>query len=67
MNLSELALFGAGIFFGGAVDHFILAVKGSETTPYGIHSGITGNWMLAGLDFGLAVSLYIVHRRLAKL
>ena len=66
MGRSELALFGSGIFFGGAVDHVILAAKGSEITPYGVHSGIIGNWALAGLDFGLAVSLYVLHRRLTK-
>lgn len=66
MKWSELALFGSGIFFGGAVDHIILATKGSETTPYGVHSGIMGNWALAGLDIGLAVTLYILHRRLAN-
>ncbi len=66
MNWSELALFGSGIFFGGAVDHIILAAKESEITPYGVHSGIMGNWALAGFDFGLAVSLYVLHRRLAE-
>ncbi len=66
MNRSELALFGSGIFFGGAVDHVILAAKGSEITPYGVHSDIVGNWMFAGLDLGLAVSLYILYRWLVK-
>lgn len=66
VNLSELALFGSGIFFGGAVDHTILAAKGSEIPHYGVHSGIMGNWAFAGLDFGLAISLYIFYRRLAK-
>ena len=66
MNWQKTALFLSGLFFGGAVDHAILAVKGSETTPYGVRSGIMGNWALAGVDLSLAVILYVLHRWLAK-
>lgn len=61
-----MALFLSGLFFGGAIDHAILAVKGSETTPYGVRSGIMGNWALAGVDLSLAVILYVLHRWLAN-
>jgi hypothetical protein len=44
----------------------ILAAKGSEITPYGVHSGIIGNWALAGLDLGLAIVLYVLYRWLVK-
>ncbi len=66
MNGSKLALFVSGLFFGGAIDHVILAVMGSDITPYGVRSGIGGNWALAGLDIGLTVLLYFAHRRLEK-
>ncbi len=64
MNLSEIALFLSGLFFGGAVDHAILAMKRSELTPYGLAFGVKGNWGLAGFDFVLALVSYALHRRL---
>jgi hypothetical protein len=66
MNWSKLALFVAGIFFGGAIDHLILAAVGSETTPYGVRSGVAGNWALAGLDLAMTGVLYLGHRWLAR-
>jgi hypothetical protein len=66
MNWQKTSLFLSGLFFGGAIDHVILAVIGSDITPYGVHSGIWGNWALAGLDIGLTVLLYLVHRRFEK-
>lgn len=66
MNWQKTALFLSGLFFGGAIDHAILAVKGSETTPYGVRSGIIGNWALAGVDLSLAIILYVLDRWLAK-
>jgi hypothetical protein len=66
MNWSKLALFVAGIFFGGAIDHLILAAVGSETTPYGVRSGVAGNWALAGLDLGLTAAMYAWHRWLVR-
>jgi len=59
MNWSKLALFAAGLFFGGAIDHVMLAVIGSAETPYGVRSGILGNWALAGLELGLTALLYL--------
>ena len=66
MNWQKTALFLSGLYFGGAIDHVILALKGSETTPYGVHSGIIGNWAFAGVDLSLAAVLYVLHRWLAK-
>ena len=62
MNLSKFALFLSGLFFGGAIDHAILGGLGREVTPYGLESGVAGNWLLAGLDLVLAAGLYAVHR-----
>jgi len=36
-------LFCSGVFFGGAVDHSILALKGADRTPYGLKSSVAGN------------------------
>jgi len=38
MMWSKIALFLSGLFFGGAIDHPILALTDSEYTPYGVHS-----------------------------
>jgi hypothetical protein len=64
MNWQKLALFVSGLFFGGAVDHLILAVRRSKFTPYGIPVGTIGNWELAMLDGGIAAFLYWIHYRL---
>ena len=58
MNWQKTALFLSGLFFGGAIDHTILALKGSETTPYGVRSGTVGTWALAGVDLSLAACIY---------
>ena len=58
----KAAVFLAGLFFGGAIDHVILAVMGRTETPYGVHSGITGNWALAALDLILTVVCWMAHR-----
>lgn len=62
MNWREFALFLSGLFFGGAIDHVILALLGSQLTPYGVKSGIGGNWALGILDMALAALLYALHR-----
>jgi hypothetical protein len=63
MNISKLALFLSGLFFGGAIDHVILAVIGQRVTPYGVVAGVSGNWALAALDLALTLVLLWVHRR----
>jgi hypothetical protein len=62
MNISKLALFLSGLFFGGAIDHVILGSLRRDVTPYGVESGVMGNWLLAGLDLLLAAGLYRLHR-----
>ena len=62
MSASTSAVFLAGMFFGGAMDHVIRAAMGCETTPYGIRSGVKGNWALAGFDFAVATVLYFWYR-----
>jgi hypothetical protein len=59
--MSNLALFASGIFFGGAVDHAILAAMRRDVTPYGVKAGIAGNWLFAAADLLAAGILYRVH------
>jgi hypothetical protein len=66
MMWSKVALFLSGLFFGGAIDHVILALIGLEYTPYGVHSGVRGNWVLALLDGGVALFLYFLHHHLER-
>ena len=66
MNLSKITLFLSGLFFGGSMDHLFLVLKRSEFTPYGVHSGVKGNALLATLDAGLALLLLLLHYRLEK-
>ncbi|HYU78469.1 MAG TPA: hypothetical protein VEK56_05765 [Vicinamibacterales bacterium] len=61
MAISNLALFASGIFFGGAVDHAILAAMRRGVTPYGVKAGVAGNWMFAAADLLAAAVLYRVH------
>ena len=66
MTRAEFALFLSGLFFGGAVDHVILALRRSEHTPYGRRVGIRGNWLLAGFDLAIAMVGYIIHSYLGS-
>jgi hypothetical protein len=58
-------VFLSGVFFGGALDHAILAARRSPRTPYGVEVGVAGNWALAGLDLALAAGAYAMHRHLS--
>ena len=62
MNWRKISLFLSGLFFGGAIDHVILALMKSSLTPYGLWLGVIGNWGLAVLDLVLAALLYSLHR-----
>jgi hypothetical protein len=57
----KLTLLFAGLFFGGAIDHAILASAGAVETPYGLRVGIAGNWALAALDLLLTGVCWAVH------
>lgn len=61
MAISKLALFASGVFFGGAVDHAILAAMRRDVTPYGLKAGVSGNWLFAVADLLAAAVLYRVH------
>jgi hypothetical protein len=63
VSLSQTALFASGIFFGGAVDHAILAAMRRDVTPYGVKAGVAGNWMLAATDPVVAGLLYRLYAR----
>jgi len=64
MNWRRIALFLSGFFFGGAIDHFVLALMKSPLTPYGVNVGVIGNWALGVLDLVVAALLYVLHRYL---
>jgi len=64
MVWSKVALFLSGLFFGGTIDHLILALIGAEYTPYGVHSGVRGNWVFALLDGEVALFFYFLHHHL---
>ena len=61
VSLSKTALFASGVFFGGAIDHAILAAMRKDRTPYGIKSSVAGNWLFAAADLALAAALYHLH------
>ena len=61
MAISKLALFASGIFFGGAVDHAILAAMRRDVTPYGVKAGVSGNWLFAAADLLAAAALYRLY------
>ncbi len=58
------SLFLSGLFFGGAIDHVILALINSPLTPYGLKLGVIGNWGIAALDLVIACILYALHHSL---
>ena len=62
VNWGKISLFLSGLFFGGAIDHVILAIMNDPLTPYGLKLGVIGNWGLAALDLVLAALLYAWHQ-----
>lgn len=58
MSMKNTSLFLSGFFFGGAVDHLILALLRFPYTAYGFKWGVVGNWFLAALDATIAALLY---------
>ena len=62
-----IALFIAGVFFGGALDHIIFAINGSETSHYGYKVGVNGNWLMSLLDLTItAILLWFSFRKTEK-
>jgi len=66
IDWQKIALFASGIFFGGALDHLILAVMRNPSSPYTVRVGVIGNWLLGALDALIAGSLYALHRWLER-
>lgn len=62
-STSNAALFASGLFFGGAIDHAILAAMRRDVTPYGVKVGVSANWLLALADLAIAGMLYQIHAR----
>ena len=62
MNWQKITLFLSGLFFGGAIDHVILAPLNSPLTPYGVKWGVAGNWAPGALGVVLATLCYGLHR-----
>lgn len=60
-TLSKSALFASGVFFGGAIDHAILAAMRRDVTPYGVKVGVSGNWLFAVADLAAAALFYRMH------
>lgn len=64
---SKLILVISGMFLGGAIDHVILGIMQSPLTPFGVHSGVLGNWLFALFDLIIGAGLLAFERsRLAK-
>lgn len=59
----KAALFLSGLFFGGAIDHGILAAMGSPLTPYGVSVGVRGNWLLTLLDLAATLAFFGLYHR----
>ncbi len=60
-RIATFCVFFSGLFFGGAIDHSILALAGRTDTPYGVDVGVTGNWAMAVLDVVLTAGLWKAH------
>jgi hypothetical protein len=59
-----VALFIAGVFFGGALDHILFAAKGSGTSHYGYEIGVNGNWLMSLLDTSItAILIWLAFRK----
>jgi hypothetical protein len=61
-----LGLFISGVFFGGALDHIIFAMKGSGISHYGYKIGINGNWLMSLLDLSITCLLVWLAFRKSK-
>lgn len=66
VSWSKVALFFSGSFCCGAVNHAFASLEGRTVTPYGIHVGVAGNWLLFVFDAVMTLLLLWLHRRLAK-
>jgi hypothetical protein len=60
-GVSKAALFASGMFFGGAIDHALLAAMRRDVTPYGVKVGVSGNCLFALADLAAAAVLFRMH------
>jgi hypothetical protein len=60
---ARLALFLAGVFFGGGLDHLIFIASGSTRSHYGLIIGVAGQLGFAALDFSITAVLCWAHIR----
>lgn len=60
-TLSKVALFGAGVFFHGAVDHTMTATIGRAPDILSAEALAIQKWLLAAFDVTLTWLLYEVH------
>ena len=66
MKVANFLLFVSGIFFGGAIDHFVLLLMESSQTPYGLDVGVRGNAVLAAIDLAVSAACYRSYRALKR-
>ena len=66
MVFAKASLFLSGVFFGGALDHVLLALRGEAETHYGLQAGVAGNWAFAVFDLAVTTGLYLLHRQLER-
>jgi hypothetical protein len=64
MKASACALFAAGFFFGGAVDHGVWIILGLDVTHFGLRVGAPGQGAFAALDLAITLLLLWMYRRL---
>jgi hypothetical protein len=57
MDSSDLLIFGAGLFFGGALDHVIVTALRKPFTPYGVRATPLRNVGFAAFDLAITLGL----------
>jgi hypothetical protein len=66
LRLPRLALFLAGLFFGGGLDHVIFFAMDSPISHYGFEVGTSAQLGFAGMDFGVSGALCLFHARWSR-
>jgi hypothetical protein len=64
---ASIALFLAGLFFGGGLDHVIFAATATPTSHYGLRLTFAGQLAFAVLDFSVMTVLVALHIRWNRL
>ena len=66
MTPPRIALFLAGVFFGGGLDHVIFVATGSTRSHYGLTVGVFGQLAFATFDFCVSAVLCWAHFRWSR-